>query len=93
LLLMSASCVGGDEAFAGDCIPFYHDGTFHLFYLFDRRHHGSKWGGNILDTCIDQRRTMITRRHPEPDGDRLFFFARDGEVAFEDITIRPLSQP
>jgi len=34
----------GYNAFAGDCMPFYHDGVFHLFYLFDRRHHASKWG-------------------------------------------------
>lgn len=34
----------GDNAWAGDCMPFFHEGTFHLFYLFDRRHHGSKWG-------------------------------------------------
>ena len=43
---------------------------------------------DIIDTCIDQRRTMITRRS-EPDGDRLFFFARDGEV-FREISVRPL---
>ena len=48
---------------------------------------------NIIDTCIDQRRTMITRRHPEPDGDRLFFFACGGEVTFEDILVRPLRLP
>jgi beta-fructofuranosidase len=29
---------------AGDAMPFYHDGTFHLFYLLDRRQHHSKWG-------------------------------------------------
>ena len=29
---------------AGDAMPFYHDGTFHLFFLFDRRQHHSKWG-------------------------------------------------
>ncbi len=29
---------------AGDAMPFYHDGTLHLFYLIDRRHHHSKWG-------------------------------------------------
>jgi hypothetical protein len=29
---------------AGDCMPFSHDGIYHLFYLFDRRSHGSKWG-------------------------------------------------
>ncbi len=34
----------GYNAWAGDCMPFYHDGVFHLFYLFDRHHHGSKWG-------------------------------------------------
>jgi hypothetical protein len=34
----------GPNANVGDCMPFFHDGTFHLFYLFDRRHHGSKWG-------------------------------------------------
>jgi hypothetical protein len=45
---------------------------------------------DIIDTCIDQRRTMITRRDPEPTGDRLFFFVRDGEVAFEDVVVRPL---
>ena len=28
----------------GDCMPFSHDGIYHLFYLFDRRGHESKWG-------------------------------------------------
>ncbi len=31
----------GPFAFAGDVMNFYHDGTYHLMYLFDRRHHGS----------------------------------------------------
>ena len=34
----------GHNTNVGDCMPFYHDGIFHLFYLFDRRHHRSKWG-------------------------------------------------
>ncbi len=34
----------GYNTFVGDCMPFYHDGEFHLYYLFDRRHHTSKWG-------------------------------------------------
>merc|ERR1711964_738418 len=25
-------------------MPFYYDGRYHLFYLLDRRQHGSKWG-------------------------------------------------
>jgi beta-fructofuranosidase len=45
---------------------------------------------DIVDACIDQRRTMITRREPEPTGDRLFLFARDGEVTFESVEVRPL---
>ena len=49
--------------------------------------------GDLIDTCIDGRKTMITRRLPEPDGNRLFFFARDGEVVFESIAVRPLLEP
>ncbi len=29
---------------AGDAMPFFHNGTFHLFFLLDRRQHHSKWG-------------------------------------------------
>ncbi|WP_068604301.1 glycoside hydrolase family protein [Paenibacillus swuensis] len=28
----------------GDCMPFYDEGVYHLYYLFDRRGHRSKWG-------------------------------------------------
>jgi hypothetical protein len=45
---------------------------------------------DIVDACINQRRTMISRRDPEPAGDHLFFFARDGEVTFEAVEVRPL---
>ncbi len=48
---------------------------------------------DIVDTCIDSRRTMITRRDPEPDGDRVFFFTRGGAVKFENIVVRPLAGP
>lgn len=34
----------GFDTNAGDAMPFYHDGAFHLFYLLDRRQHHSKWG-------------------------------------------------
>lgn len=33
----------GANTGVGDCMPFFHDGRFHLFYLFDRRAHQSKW--------------------------------------------------
>lgn len=34
----------GDNCFFGDCMPMWHDGVYHLFYLYDRRRHGSKCG-------------------------------------------------
>jgi len=34
----------GHNTNVGDCMPFYHDEMFHLYYLLDRRHHRSKWG-------------------------------------------------
>lgn len=34
----------GANVHLGDCMPFYWEGTFHLFYLYDRRGHKSKWG-------------------------------------------------
>jgi hypothetical protein len=30
--------------FVGDCMPFYHEGTFHLYYLVDENHHQAKGG-------------------------------------------------
>ncbi len=35
----------GHNSKAGDCIPYFHDGTFHLFYLILRRNMHSKWDG------------------------------------------------
>ncbi len=29
----------GGGFFAGDCMPFSHDGVFHLYYLWDEQHH------------------------------------------------------
>lgn len=34
----------GHNAWAGDVVSLYHDGTYHLFYLYDRRGHQSKFG-------------------------------------------------
>jgi hypothetical protein len=34
----------GFNTHVGDCMPFFHAGRFHLFYLFDRNHGLSKWG-------------------------------------------------
>ena len=32
------------NGWVGDVVSCYHDGRYHLFYLFDRRHHGGKFG-------------------------------------------------
>ena len=34
----------GHNAWVGDVVSCYHNGRYHLFYLYDRRHHGSKFG-------------------------------------------------
>ena len=45
--------------------------------------------GDIIDVCIAGQRTVVNRC-PELKGDRLFFFAHNGDVTFENIQIRPL---
>ena len=32
-----------ENIFAGDCMPYVHDGRYHVIYLYDRHHHKSKW--------------------------------------------------
>jgi hypothetical protein len=45
---------------------------------------------DILDVCIDNRRTIIART-PTLRGDRLFLFADHTEVEFEGVEVRPLA--
>jgi len=33
-----------DPFFVGDCMPFYHEREFHLYYLLDENHHQAKGG-------------------------------------------------
>lgn len=33
-----------ENVFVGDCMPYADGGAYHVLYLKDRRHHGSKWG-------------------------------------------------
>lgn len=33
-----------ETVFVGDCMPYVHDGRYHVLYLKDRHHHTSKWG-------------------------------------------------
>lgn len=34
----------GNGVSVGDCMPYVHEDRFHVLYLWDRRHHASKWG-------------------------------------------------
>ena len=34
----------GHNAWVGDVVTFFHKGRYHVFYLYDRRHHASKFG-------------------------------------------------
>lgn len=34
----------GHNVHVGDCMPFFHDGRFRIYYLRDRRQHASMWG-------------------------------------------------
>ncbi|MCK9414713.1 MAG: hypothetical protein M0Q53_20600 [Prolixibacteraceae bacterium] len=44
--------------------------------------------GTIIDVNIDNRQTLITRCYE--DGNRLFLYAKNGDVTFKDIKVRPL---
>ena len=44
---------------------------------------------DIIDVCVDNRRTLVNRVS-ELKGDRIFFFCQNGAVTFNSIEIRPL---
>jgi hypothetical protein len=46
---------------------------------------------DVVDACIDNRRTIVSRCW-NPGGDRLFFFAQNGDVTFDSVEIRPLTE-
>jgi beta-fructofuranosidase len=54
---------GGHNTNAGDCMPFFYDGTFHLYYLFDRRHHCSKWGYGAHQWAHASTTDLINWKH------------------------------
>jgi beta-fructofuranosidase len=56
-------CPRGYNTFVGDCMPFYHDGEFHLYYLFDRRHHTSKWGMGAHQFAHSSSKDLVHWKH------------------------------
>ena len=40
-----------NRLFTGDCMPYYHEGTFYIYWLLDEGHHaglGGLGGGSII---------------------------------------------
>lgn len=56
-------CPRGYNTFVGDCMPFYHDGEFRLYYLFDRRHHTSKWGMGAHQFAQSSSKDLVHWKH------------------------------
>lgn len=56
----------GYNTHAGDAMPFYHDGVFHVFYLIDRRHHHSKWGLGAHQWGHISSRDLVHWTHEDP---------------------------
>lgn len=42
----------GDNLFVGDCIPFYHEGTYYLYWLLDQGHHAALGGLGGHQWCV-----------------------------------------
>lgn len=55
----------GENTYIGDCMPFADGDTYRIFYLFDRRHHKSKWGlGAHRWAQVSSRDLVHWRTHP-----------------------------
>lgn len=49
----------GYNAWAGDIVNFYHNGTYHFLVLLDRHHHGNRFGGGAHTTYHMATRDFI----------------------------------
>ncbi len=49
----------GFNTWAGDVSLFYHNDVFYLLYLFDRNHHGSRWGGGAHEFNLLTSKDLI----------------------------------
>ena len=53
----------GFNTFVGDCMPAYYGGEFHLYHLFDRRHHHSKWGMGAHQFAHASSKDLVHWKH------------------------------
>lgn len=45
--------------FVGDCMPFFHDGTFYIYWLQDENHHAGKGGLGGHQWCLSTSRDLV----------------------------------
>jgi len=51
------------KQFVGDCIPFYKDGTYYLYWLLDEGHHSSLNGLGAHQWCLSTTEDLINWKH------------------------------
>lgn len=51
------------DFFLGDCMPFWHDGIFHLYYLLDEGHHQGLGGLGGHQWAHTTSRDLINWQH------------------------------
>lgn len=53
----------GGNQFVGDCIPFYHDGTYYLYWLLDEGHHSALNGLGGHQWCVSTSKDLKNWEH------------------------------
>ncbi len=53
----------GGHQFVGDCIPFFKDGTYYLYWLLDENHHGSLGGLGGHQWCVSTSKDLVHWKH------------------------------
>jgi sucrose-6-phosphate hydrolase SacC (GH32 family) len=52
-----------DKQFVGDCIPFYDNGTFYLYWLLDEGHHSCLNGLGAHQWCLSTSKDLTNWKH------------------------------
>ncbi len=53
----------GGKFFVGDCIPFFHDGTYYLYWLLDEGHHSALGGLGGHQWCVSTTQDLVHWQH------------------------------
>lgn len=51
------------KQFVGDCIPFFHDGTYYLYWLLDEGHHSALGGLGGHQWCVSTTKDLVNWEH------------------------------